>query len=243
MSRQLENHSRTILDASLRHSLVAVLIDSSPSMETSVEPANRALKAFNDGLSSIPEVSKILEVAFGEYDEGYRLVQPFTPVCELEGSRLIHPGGCGTRADIAIPAFLNDIQSYKHDVLAANAISYNRAIVLHITDGFSQGDLADVAQLVKRLESRKSLSFFTLAMPGASLSQIASYTQPERILDLTEEVDLEKSLSKVMSSFAVLSCSSAASNSGSFASGGATAGSEAATAASILSAFSLADKG
>lgn len=242
MSEHLNSRSRTVLDASLKHSLVGVLIDSSPSMAASVEPANSALEALHRGFASIPEVGRILEVCFGEYDDAFRLAMPFTPVCDLEGPRRISPGGSGTRADIAVPAFLDAIQRYKREVLAANAVPYNRALVLHLTDGFSQGDLSETAQLVERLESRKSVSFFTVAMPGADIGQIRSYTQPGRIFDLTDADDLEKGLSEVMESFAVLSASSAASNSGSSAIGAAAAGGDAAKAAGILSAFSLVDK-
>ena len=232
----------TILNASLEHSLLAILIDESSSMSIIQETADVAIKVFLEALHSFTDVSGVLDLAIGKYNHTYTLVQPFRAVCNSMTTYSITPGG-GTNADIAIPAMLNEVQSYKHDVLRSNKVAYRRAFVFHITDGRSAGDLTEASVMVKNLEERKSIIFYTIAVPGASLEQIKLYTRPENIIDLTNEASkLDEVLPKVLAAAAVLSASSAGANSGSDMIAKTVDNDAATKAASILGEFGLVEK-
>lgn len=230
-----------ILNASLEHSLLALLIDESSSMYSIKETADMAIDVFLRVLRSFEDVSGVLDLAVGKYNDTYMLVQPFRAVSNSLEAYQISPDGC-TRADIAIPAMLDAVQEYKHTVLKPNKVAYHRAFVFHITDGASQGDLTDAANMVRRLEASKSIVFYTIAVPGANIEQIKLYC-PQNIIDLTNEGDkLDEVLPQVLAAIATLSASGAAAKSGSSAIAATVNDGAASKAAAILSSFGLEEK-
>lgn len=231
-----------ILNASLEHSLLALLIDESSSMYSIKEAADMAVEVFFRVLRSFEDVSGVLDLAVGKYNDAYTLVQPFRAVSNSLEAYQISPNGC-TRADIAIPAILDVVQEYKHSVLKPNKVAYHRAFVFHVTDGASQGDLTDAANMVRKLEASKSIVFYTIAVPGANIEQIKLYTRPENIIDLTSEADkIDEVLPQVLAAIATLSASGAAAKSGSSAIAATVNDGAASKAAAILSSFGLEEK-
>ncbi|MBQ9042255.1 MAG: hypothetical protein IJ111_05500 [Eggerthellaceae bacterium] len=229
-----------ILNASLEHSLLALLIDESSSMYSIKETADMAIDVFLRVLRSFEDVSGVLDLAVGKYNDAYTMVQPFRAVSNSLEAYQISPDGC-TRADIAIPAMLDAVQEYKHSVLKPNKVAYHRAFVFHITDGASQGDLTDAAYMVRKLEASKSIVFYTIAVPGANIEQIKLYCQ--NIIDLTNEGEkLDEVLPRVLAAIATLSASGAAAKSGSSAIAATVNDGAASKAAAILSSFGLEEK-
>ena len=230
-----------ILNASLEHSLLALLIDESISISSIKETADTAIDVFLRVLRSFEDVSGVLDLAISKYNDAYTQVQPFRAVANSLESYQIGPDG-RTRADVAIPAMLDDIQDYKHNVLKPNKVAYHRAFVFHITDGASQGDLTNAADMVRKLEASKSIVFYTIAVPGADIEQIKLYC-PQNIIDLTNESDkLDKVLPQVLAAVATLSASGAAAKSGSSAIAVTVNDGAASKAAEILSSFGLEEK-
>lgn len=231
-----------ILNASLEHSLLALLVDESSSMFGIQEIADMAIDVFLRALRSFEDVSGVLDLAISKYNDEYMQIQPFRAVANSLESYRISPDGC-TRADIAIPAMLDDVQDYKHNVLGPQKVAYHRAFVFHITDGASQGDLTAAADMVHKLEASKSIVFYTIAVPGACIEQIKLYTSDDHILDLRNESEkLDVVLPQVFAAIATLSASGAAAKSGSSAIAATVNDAAASKAAAILSSFGLEEK-
>lgn len=229
-----------IINASLVHTPVALVVDRSISISSVKEEMNQSLDVFLTVIHSFKEIAGVLDLALYEYSDEVVRKQPFYAVTNSTDKWHIEPGGC-TRADLALKQVFDDMQYYKHEVLKRQDVSYNRGLVFHITDGQSQGDIEDLARCAQKLEENKSLVLYTIATPGADLDQIRRYTSTERIIDLTG-CDIGESLPGILAAVAVLSASSAGSGSGSTQVAAAVNNEAAAKAASLLADFGLADK-
>ena len=229
-----------IINASLVHTPVALVVDRSISISSVKEEMNQSLDVFLTVIHSFNEIAGVLDLALYEYSDEVVRKQPFYAVVNSTKEWHIEPDGC-TRADLALKQAFDDMQHYKHEVLQRQNVSYNRGLVFHITDGQSQGDIEELARCAKKLEENKSLVLYTIATHGADLSQIQRYTSAERIIDLTG-CDIGESLPSILAAVAVLSASSAGSGSGSGSIAKAVNTEATAKAASLLADFGLADK-
>ena len=209
-------YNNLVLAASYRHCPVGLLIDQSGSMAENQSIAGKAINAFITKLKQRDATGGAIDLGISVYNHQYEQLCPFRSL-KYAPENISPCAAGGTRADIAIPQFLREVQSFRHDVLRDNCVSYGRAFIFHITDGFSDGDMGIVARTVSKLESSKSIRFFTIAVPGANIPQISIYTDKSRILNLTNQSDFESSLESIMKSLAILSASSANVNSGSLA--------------------------
>ena len=160
-----------------------LLLDTSGSMAgRPIAALNEGLKAFKTDILEDPVAPKRVEVAVVAFDTTVRLVQDFVtpdrfdpPVLKAQG--VTHMGA-------AVNTALDLVQARKERYKEAG-IPYYRPWVMMITDGDPQGELftfvEDASRRIKREVNRDRLVFYTVAAPGADVTQIMRMGFPKPI--------------------------------------------------------------
>ena len=151
-----------------------LLLDTSGSMEGApIAALNAGLQAFRDDIMQDPVAPKRVEVAVVAFDTTVRLIQDFVTPDRFEPPILTAQGV--THMGAAIMTALDMVEQRKNRYKEAG-IPYYRPWVMMITDGDPQGELftfvEDAAKRVKKEVNLDRMVFFTVAAPGADVTQI-----------------------------------------------------------------------
>ncbi len=160
-----------------------LLLDTSGSMAGKpIAALNEGLKAFKTDILEDPVAPKRVEVAVVAFDTTVRLVQDFVTPDRFDPPVLTAQGV--THMGAAINTALDLVQARKERYREAG-IPYYRPWVMMITDGDPQGELftfvEDASKRVRREVNRDRLVFFTVAAPGADVTQIMRMGFPKPV--------------------------------------------------------------
>ena len=165
---------------------VMIILDKSGSMG---DPDNRPMQnllnsvnRFKQDVCADPKAAECIDVAVLAFDEEVYVVQDWCSIMDMAPVNITAEGG----TDIA-KAMNAGINMLRHKTREYDQAGIQPLVpyVILVTDGEDDG-LDNIAKLIKKRENEGKMRMFTLASPGYDEETIATLTQGERVLELTD---------------------------------------------------------
>ena len=187
-----------------------LLVDRSGSMAGHrINAVNRGIQEFKRSVMQDELTAARAEVAIVSFDHDVRTEHDFATVGDLNPPT-IETGG-STNISGAIHQGIKLLEDRKR-TYRANGIESYRPIMLLITDGEPTSDdptlLANVSRYIAEQEEGRHLVFFTFAVEGADMRQLAKIAPPNRPPMQLQEAKIEDLFRWLSNSMSVISQSS-----------------------------------
>ncbi|MBQ8589901.1 MAG: VWA domain-containing protein [Firmicutes bacterium] len=142
----------------------------------------KSVNRFKQDVCMDPKAAECIDIAILAFDEEVYLVQDWCCIEDMTPVNITAEGG----TDIAkgMNAAINMLRHKTREYDQAGIQSLVPHVIL-VTDGEDDG-VDHVAKLIKKRESEGKMRMFTLAAPNYDKETIATLTQGERVLELTD---------------------------------------------------------
>lgn len=149
------------------HLACALLLDTSSSMGGApIDSLNQAIRDFKEQTSMDEQTRRRVDVAIVEFNDGARVVQDFTPICEMKPITLSATGCTDMGAGINLAI---DIVKERNRTYATLGTPCFQPWIVMITDGNPTDDISAAVQRIKEEESKGAhgkLKFWAIGAPG-----------------------------------------------------------------------------
>ena len=186
------------------HLPFALLVDTSGSMEVSVDKLNEGLRMFGELLKEDSQAVGRVEISIITYDDDARVLVPFGPAYDYEAPRVT----CGgmTAMHEAVDLALREIEARKEQYKETQT-PYYRPWIINMSDGAPNDTDNGAFARLKKAQEDKHCTYFSVAIgESANIPLLKSLSIQNKVLKVDREdlksvfVWLSNSLSKTSNS-------------------------------------------
>lgn len=169
---------------------VSLILDVSDSMgqptadgKIPIDELNSALDILVSELNKDPLAKRRVEVSIVTYGTEVSEPTEFATVDNLVLPTLVTSGvtSTGKAVETAMESIKERSKTYKE-----NGIERFRPWALLLSDGLATDDISKATKLVKEMEKKKQVSFFSVGIEGADLEQLSKFSDTRPALGLRE---------------------------------------------------------
>jgi len=187
LEQRFENYrAASLMNVNKPRLAILLILDKSGSMaDNGGIPMQNLLKSVNRFKQDVcmdPKAAECIDVAIIAFDDEVYVVQDWCCIEDMAFINLAAEGGTDIAKAMNVGINMLRHKTREYDQAGIQALVPHAILV---TDGDDDG-LDNIAALIKKRENEGKMRLFTLAAPGYDKQTIATLTQGERVLELTD---------------------------------------------------------